>query len=122
MNIEKIESLLLRLISKEFPFVKKVQFDFDYTNILFNIYVDPSYEVSRKYGVLFNPDSYKGPFDYLSYIFEHIRDVNRYRTFESLSQALDDLSFNLASPFIERYCESVGLNVSDNLLTQYYVI
>lgn len=122
MNIEKIESLLLRLISKEFPFVKKVQFDYDSTNILFNIYVDP-YEVSRKYGAGFERDFYyKGPFDYLSYIFEHIRDANRYRTFESLSQSLDDLSFNLASPFTERYCESEGLDFSDNLLTQYYVI
>ena len=81
MNIEKIESLLLRLISKEFPFVKKVQFDFDYTNILFNIYVDP-YEVSRKYGAGFKSDSYKGPFDLLYYIFEHIRDANRYNTFD----------------------------------------
>lgn len=121
MNIEKIESLLLRLISKEFPFVKKVQFDFDYTNILFNIYVDP-YEVSRKYGAEFKPDSYKGPFDLLYYIFEHIRDANRYNTFESLSFDLDDLSFYLASPFKERYCESEGLDFSDNLLTQYYVI
>ena len=121
MNINKIESLLLRLISKEFPFVKKVQFDYDSTNILFNIYVDP-YEVSRKYGAGFKSDSYKGPFDFLSYIFEHIRDANRYRTFESLSQSLDDLSFNLASPFKERYCESEGIDFSDNLLTQYYVI
>ena len=121
MNIDKIESLLLRLISKEFTFVKKVQFDYDDETPLLNIYVNP-YEVSRKYGSGFNPDSYKGPFDFLSYIFEHIRDANRYRTFESISYALDDLSFNLASPFTERYCESVGIEISDVLLTQYYVI
>lgn len=119
MDIDKIESLLLRLIGKEFPFVKKVQFDYDYSNILFNISVDP-YEVSRNYGVGFKPDSYKGPFDFLSYIFVNIWDVDRHRTFELLSQALDDLSFYLASPFAERYCESVGLNFSDNLITQYY--
>ena len=121
MDIEKIESLLLRLISKEFPFVKKVEFDFDNINLLFNIYVNP-YEVSRKYGTGFNPDSYKGPFDFLSYIFEHIRDANRYRTFESISYALDGLIFNLVSPFTERYCESVGIEILDVLLTQYYVI
>jgi len=121
MNINKIESLLLRLISKEFTFVKKVQFDYDSTHPLLNIYVNP-YEVSRKYGTGFNPDSYKGPFDFLSYIFEHNRDANRYRTFESISQSLDDLSFNLASPFTERYCESVGIETSNDFLTQYYVI
>jgi len=121
MNIEKIESLLLRLISKEFPFVKKVEFDFDNINLLFNIYVNP-YEVSRKYGTGFNPDSYKGPFDFLSYIFEHIRDANRYRTFESISYALDGLAFNLASPFTERYCESEGIEISQYLIIQYYVI
>lgn len=121
MDIEKIESLLLRLISKEFTFVKKVEFDYDSTHPLFNIYVNP-YEVSRKYGVGFNVDSYKGPFDFLSYIFEYIRDENRYRTFESLSYALDDLSFNLASPFTEQYCESEGIEISNDLLTQYYVI
>jgi hypothetical protein len=121
MNINKIESLLLRLISKEFTFVKKVEFDYDSTHPLFNIYVNP-YEVSRKYGAGFNVDSYKGPFDFLTYIFKQIKDMNRYRTFESLSYALDDLSFNLASPFTEQYCESVGIETPNDLLTQYYVI
>jgi hypothetical protein len=121
MNIDKIESLLLRLISKEFTFVKKVEFDYDSTHPLFNIFVNP-YEVSRKYGAGFNVDSYKGPFDFLTYIFEQIKDMNRYRTFESLSYALDDLSFNLASPFTEQYCESEGIETPNDLLTQYYVI
>ena len=121
MDIKKIETLLSRLISKEFTFVKKVEFDYDSTHPLFNIYVNP-YEVSRKYGVGFNVDSYKGPFDFLTYIFEHIRDGNRYRTFESLSYALDDLSFNLGSPFTEQYCESEGIDLTNDLLTQYYVI
>jgi hypothetical protein len=80
------------------------------------------YEVIKKYGAGFNPDSYKGPFDFLTYIFEHIKDANRYETFESLSYALDDLSFNLASPFTEQYCESVGIDFTNDLLTQYYTI
>ena len=121
MDIEKIESLLLRLISKEFTFVKKVQFDYDDETPLLNIYVNP-YEVSRKYGVGFNVDSYKGPFDFLPHVFELIRNANRYETFESLSYALDHLSFNLASPFTEQYCESEGIEISNDLLTQYYVI
>lgn len=121
MDIDKIESLLLRLISKEFPFVKEVQFDDDDDIPLLNISVDP-YEVSRKYGVGFKPDSYKGPFDFLSHIFELIRDENRHRTFELLSQSLDDLSFYLASPFKDQYCESVGIYRPETLLTQYYAI
>ena len=103
MNVEKIESLLLKMINKKFPFVKKVKFDVGkYNNILFILYVDADM-IIRVYNV--RPDLEYigrlrgGPYTYLDEMFF----IDDHDPFGDICDSLEELAEALIPPFAEQY-------------------
>jgi len=120
MNVEKIESLLLRTINKEFPFVKKVKFGVDRgKNVIFVLYVNPI-EIRNTFKVKIDYDFIRdgGPTSFLDYLF-HLNDDD---SFLMVCNSLDGLIFNLASPFAEGYGKIVGLPNNNRITTMYDLI
>jgi len=125
MNVEKIESLLLRTINKEFPFVKKVKFDVDRSkDVIFVLYVDPI-EIRNKFKVKIDYDFIRdgGPTSFLDYLF-HLNDDDSEEvdSFLMVCNSLDNLSDILASPFAEGYGKIVGLPNNNRITTMYDLI
>jgi hypothetical protein len=122
MNVEKIESLLLRLISKEFPFVKKVEFGMDRSkDVMFVIYVNPI-EIRNTFKVKIDYDYIRdgGPTSFLDYLFSlDDDDSEEANSFLIVCNSLDDLADNLASPFAEGYGKIVGLPNNNRIHTMY---
>jgi hypothetical protein len=121
MNVEKIESLLLRLISKEFTFVKRVKFDVDRSkDVMFVIYVNPI-EIRNTFKVKIDYDYIRdgGPTSFLDYLFSlDDDDSEEANSFLIVCNSLDDLADNLASPFAEGYGKIVGS--PNNTITTMY--
>ena len=123
MNVEKIESLLLRLISKEFPFVKRVKFGVDRSkDVIFVIYVNPI-EIRNTFKVKIDYDYIRdgvGPTSFLDYLFSlNGEDSEEVDPFLIVCNSLDDLADNLASPFAEEYGKIVGLPDNNRIITMY---
>ena len=122
MNVEKIESLLLRTINKEFPFVKKVKFDVDRSkNVIFVLYVNPI-EIRNTFKVKIDYDFIRegGPTSFLDYLF-HLgnNDSEEANSFLIVCNSLDDLSVTLVSPFAKGYGKIVGLPNNNKIITMY---
>jgi hypothetical protein len=122
MNVEKIESLLLRMIDKKFPFVKRVKFDVDRSkDVIFVIYVNPI-EIRNTFKVKIDYDYIRdgGPTSFLDYLF-HLNgeDSEEVDPFLMVCNSLDDLAENLASPFAEGYGKIVGLPDNNRITTMY---
>ena len=127
MDIKKIEVLLLRLISKEFPFVKGVKFNYGSPSVsrkipFIGVYVDvkelcDTYDLKPRINV-----GEREEYNFLSDMVRTPKDIARYRMFETISYSLDELAFNLSSPFVEMYCESKGIRTTDDFIVQYYKI
>jgi hypothetical protein len=122
MNVEKIESLLLRLISKEFPFVKKVKFGVDRSkDVMFILYVNPI-EIRNTFKVKIDYDFIRngGPSSFLDYLFDlGDDDSEEVNSFLMVCNSLDDLAENLSSPFAEEYGKIVGLPDNNRITSMY---
>ena len=125
MNVEKIESLLLRTINKEFPFVKKVKFGVGKSkDVMFFIYVNPI-EIRNTFKVKIDYDFIRdgGPTSFLDYLFSlDDDDSEEVDSFLMVCNSLDGLIFNLASPFAEKYGKIVGLPNNNRIITMYDLI
>lgn len=124
MNVEKIESLLLRLIIKEFPFVKRVKFGVDRSkDVIFVIYVNPI-EIRNTFKVKIDSTYIRsGPTSFLDYLFSLDDDNSEEaNSFLIVCNSLDDLADNLASPFAEGYRKIVGLPNNNIIITMYDLI
>jgi hypothetical protein len=122
MNVEKIESLLLKMINKKFPFVKKVKFDVGkYNNILFILYVDADM-IIRVYNV--RPDLEYigrlrgGPYTYLDEMFF----IDDHDPFGDICDSLEELAEALIPPFAEEYANKVGFPDNDRMTIMYDLI
>ena len=122
MNVEKIESLLLRIINKEFPFVKKVKFGVDRgKGVIFVLYVNPI-EIRNKFKVKIDYDFIRdgGPSSFLDYLFDlGDDDSEEANSFLIVCNSLDDLAENLSSPFAEEYGKIVGLSNNKTITSMY---
>jgi hypothetical protein len=122
MNVEKIESLLLRMIDKKFPFVKKVKFGVDRgKNVIFVLYVNPI-EIRNTFKVKIDYDYIRdgGPTSFLDYLFSlNGEDSEEVDPFLMVCNSLDDLAENLSSPFAEEYGKIVGLPDNNIIITMY---
>jgi len=126
MNVEKIESLLLRTINKEFPFVKKVKFGVDRSkDVIFVLYVNPI-EIRNKFKVKIDYDFIRdgGPTSFLDYLFilGEDPDSEEANYFLMVCNSLENLSDILASPFAEGYGKIVGLPNNNRIITMYNLI
>ena len=122
MNVEKIESLLLRIINKEFPFVKEVKFEVDKSkNVIFVLYVN-LIEIRNTFKVKIDYDFIRegGPTSFLDYLF-HLgnNDSEEANSFLIVCNSLDDLSVTLVSPFAKGYGKIVGLPNNNKIITMY---
>lgn len=131
MNIHKIESILIRIIAKKYPFIKYGGFGLDKDgDPTFNLYVDTK-EVVNMFDVKIDDwarSNYK-KFDFLHGMFEEIndRDPNRdkWNKFITYSMELDDLIDSLIDPLADEYMKATGnkRNQFDaDILIQYYMI
>jgi hypothetical protein len=122
MNVEKIESLLLRIINKEFPFVKKVKFGVDRSkDLMFVLYVNPI-EIRNTFKVKIDYDFIRrgGPTSFLDYLFDLDHDDSEEaNSFLIVCNSLDDLAENLSSPFAEEYGKIVGLPNNKTITSMY---
>jgi len=119
MNVEKVESLLLRVINKEFPFVKKVKFGTDRGgDSIFTMYVN-LIELRDKYKLRIDreylQDQDGGPFMFLDYMF----NTTNNESFYLLCGQLEELANTLILPFAEQYgTEQYG--ETENVITTMY--
>ena len=122
MNVEKIESLLLRVINKEFPFVKKVEFGVDRSkDLMFVVYVNPI-EIRNTFKVKIDYDFIRNgrPTSFLDYLFDLDHDDSEEaNSFLVVCNSLDDLAENLSSPFAEEYGKIVGLPNNKTITSMY---
>ena len=122
MNVEKIESLLLRIINKEFPFVKKVKFGVDRSkDLMFVVYVNPI-EIRNTFKVKIDYDFIRNsrPTSFLDYLFDLDHDDSEEaNSFLIVCNSLDDLAENLSSPFAEEYGKIVGLPDNNRITSMY---
>jgi hypothetical protein len=115
MNVEKVESLLLRVINKEFPFVKKVKFGTDRSgDSIFTIYVN-LIELRDMYKLRIDHEYVMegGPFMFLDYMF----NTTNNESFYLLCGQLEELANTLVSPFAEQYGNKFEY---DNIITIMY--
>jgi hypothetical protein len=115
MNVEKIESLLLRVINKEFPFVKKVKFGTDRNgDSIFTIYVNLiELRDTYKLGIDHEYVMEGGPFMFLDHMFYDADNI----PFHKLCERLEELANTLVAPFAEQYGNKFEY---DNIITIMY--
>lgn len=117
MNVEKIESLLLKVINREFPFVKKVKFGTDRGgDSIFTMYVN-LIELRDKYKLRIDHEYLQdgGPFMFLDYMF----NTTNNESFYLLCGQLEELANTLISPFAEQYGNKFE-NEDNNTITTMY--
>jgi hypothetical protein len=119
MNVEKVESLLLRVINKEFPFVKKVKFGTDRGgDSIFTMYVN-LIELRDKYKLRIDreylQDQDGGPFMFLDYMF----NTTNNESFYLLCGQLEELANTLILPFAEQY-GTKQYGETENVITTMY--
>ena len=122
MNVEKIESLLLRIINKEFPFVKEVKFEVDKSkNVIFVLYVN-LIEIRNTFKVKIDYDFIRsgGPTSFLDYLF-HLGDdeTKEVNSFLIVCNSLEEIVDNLVSPFAEGIGKIAGLPNNNRITTMY---
>jgi hypothetical protein len=117
MNVEKVESLLLRVINKEFPFVKKVKFGTDRSGeSIFTMYVN-LIELRDKYKLRIDHEYLQdgGPFMFLDYMF----NTTNNESFYLLCGQLEELANTLISPFGEQYGTKQSGETENTITTMY---
>jgi hypothetical protein len=117
METNKIEHVLLRLINRDFPFIEKVRFRVNILNdVELVLYVDKD-EVCDKYNAIHIKHSNEDE-NYLHDLFI-VNGVRENILLREISSNLEEVTYNLALPFVKQYCHNMGIPDSENVIIQY---